>query len=153
MRPVIGLILVCGLSMGAQAADGEDLDRRGGDRAADGGAALEQGQPDAGLKLYPEEVMAEPFTRLTYGFDRDAVCADGTTPCSSDSDCTPPNDLCGDTVDSLTPGTQTTIWDLVCNPLTPGGTDCRRASLGGPCRCGAWSAPVWRSVFSEAPAP
>jgi len=79
------------------------------------------------MRIYADEHEQLPYDRLLYGFDRDAVCKSGAA-CIVDSDCSPPDDVCGLTVDSLTPGTQTTIWDLVCDPATPGGDDCRADS-------------------------
>jgi len=114
-------------------------------------------EPDApaaiGLKLYADTTVSASFLRVTYGYDRDAVCAEGR--CDDDSvclahaacsgiggglcnlnqtctddfspNCAPPTDTCGLAVDTLTAGAPPgqNIWELVCDPATPGGTDCQ----------------------------
>ncbi len=87
-------------------------------------------QAGTGIRIYSVELAPVVFGRVNYGFDRDALCTVSPYgPCTSDADCSgSANDVCGVTVDSLTSGTQTNAWDLVCNPLTPGGTDCQTMS-------------------------
>jgi len=96
--------------------------------AGDDGA--EAAPTGSGLRIYSDEIYSPPLAKVTFGYDRNALCT--VSPygaCTQDSDCSSsPNDVCGVTVDSLAPGTQTEIWDLVCDPLTPGGTDCQTTS-------------------------
>jgi len=117
------------------------------------GANDTEAAPEAlGLKIYANELDPPVFKRVVYGYDRDAVCATGTcsngsacatnlacagigdglchyTACSGDfaPNCSPPNNICGVLVESLTPAAAVgqTIWQLVCNPVTPGGSDCQ----------------------------
>jgi hypothetical protein len=118
-------------------------------------AVSETAAPTAlGLKLYADELDPTAFTRVNYGYDRDAVCAEGrcangTTVCKThlacagigdglcdlnrsctgdfSPNCAPPNDICGVAVDSLAAGAPAgqSIWELVCDPATPGGNDCQ----------------------------
>ena len=84
-----------------------------------------------GLRIYSDEIFAPAFGRILYGYDRDEWCTvSTTTPCDEDTDCNDANanDVCGQFIDGLIPGTQTNIWDLVCDPLTPGGADCQVSS-------------------------
>jgi hypothetical protein len=122
--------------------------------ARDAGSEEESARvPEAlGLKLYVDELDPTTLTRIVYGYDREAVCASGTcddsspcatnlacagigsglcnyTACTDDfsPNCAPPNDTCGVLVESLTPGAPVgqTVWELVCDPATPGGSDCQ----------------------------
>ena len=64
------------------------------------------------MRIYVDEHQQLPYDRLLYGFDRDAVCKNGAA-CIVDSDCSPPDDVCGLTVDSLVPGPPTTIDEML----------------------------------------
>jgi len=79
-----------------------------------------------GLRIYSDEILPPAFTSLGFGYDRDELCTVSFAACSADADCAGGlNDFCGVSLDSLTPGLQTDIWDLVCDPITPGGSDCQ----------------------------
>ncbi len=82
------------------------------------------------IRIYSADLEPSVFGRVNYGFDRDAVCT--VSPygaCTTDADCSASaNDVCGVSIDSLTSGTQTNAWDLVCDPVTPGGSDCQITS-------------------------
>jgi len=105
-----------------------------------------------GFKIYVDELDPPVMHDVLYGYEVMAVCEldftrscgrdddcnkgdcptgggvcsrDATLACSSDADCALGS--CGTTVDALTPGSQTTVWDLACDPAP-----------GGECQADSW---------------
>jgi hypothetical protein len=82
-----------------------------------------------GLRIYSDEILPPVFSKMAFGYDRDELCTVSFAACGADADCAGGlNDFCGVSLDSLTPGSQTDIWDLVCDPITPGENDCQATS-------------------------